>query len=179
MRIPRKMLVGGSILQGLLLSGMILIAGCKKNEHVDLPAKEKSSLLISADVYFRNFESTSIVDLDDNALKTASDMIFSVIETAKIEKLKHELDVTPCVKAPDVADVGDVRLLVELRDGENHVHVWHASQFYFQDGLHGRICEFNSLDKQRLEKMLRALEPAQERGQPHYLNSSNSKASFD
>lgn len=134
-----------------------LLIGCDER-HVSIPvASKEPDRPVRVDVFMRHFDSTAPFRLDDEALMSANDFSFSVTDPLSVDRINREIMDMACTPAHDVADVGDVRLLIQLNDGAGYVHKWHASQFYYQDEADGAICVLDRTDKQRLENMVQSL----------------------
>ena len=91
-----------------------------------------------AEVFYRSFDSTSIVNLDAAALSHAYDQRLT-LHGSELQALLRALPGT-CVEAPS-EHVQDLRLLIRW-SGERS-WVWEASQFAYRDGRTGATCQFS------------------------------------
>ena len=98
-----------------------------------------------AEVYYRSFDSTSIVALDAAALRGAYDRHLTVRSPAQLAALNRALSGQCQVVSPQ--DVRDLRLLIEWPGGQPRS--WEASQFAYRDSRTKRACAFSQA-KQRV-----------------------------
>jgi len=137
----------------------LLFIGLGGSCHERAPAFWTTSpaVITKVDIYYKDFDSTSPVELDESSLKTASDDSLSITNRQKIEFVVHELDSLQCSVVSDTSRVGDLRLLVELSDSGGRSRTWRGSRFYFQSQYGGSICKMTSLDRRKLEGLLSTL----------------------
>ena len=99
-----------------------------------------------ADIYYRSFDSTSIVALDATALISASEHHLVVDAPSELQALIRALP-APCKPVP-ATDVVDLRLLI--RSSGHHPWSWEASQFAYYDSRTGQNCEFTRAQQAKL-----------------------------
>lgn len=153
MPIIDKMLAIGARWRFLCVLALIISGGFYHDSTLAFLAAAPT-VITRVDIYYKDFESTSPVQLDDSSLKTASDISLSTTDRHKIALVKRELDSLPCEVVSTITDVGDLRLLVELSDSDGRVHTWRGSRFYFQNRHGTSVCKLTSSDMGKLEALL-------------------------
>jgi len=92
-----------------------------------------------AEVFYRSFDSTSIVDLDAAALSNAYDHHLVLDKPGQLEALAKSLP-NACVPEPPEY-VRDLRLLIRWSGATTWS--WEASQFGYRDSRTGITCQFS------------------------------------
>ena len=99
-----------------------------------------------ADIYYRSFDSTSIVALDASALISASEHHLVLNTPSQLQVLFRALPAS-CKPVP-ATNVVDLRLLI--RWSGSHSWSWQASQFAYYDGRTGQSCKFSRAQQSKL-----------------------------
>ena len=92
-----------------------------------------------AEVFYRSFDSTSIVDLDAAALSNANDHHLVLEKPGQLDALSKSLP-SSCVPEPPEY-VRDLRLLIRWSGATTWS--WEASQFGYRDSRTGITCRFS------------------------------------
>lgn len=127
-----------------------VIFGCPASVGSD--AKQEQRSTASMDVYYRDFDTTSIVDIDVEALKHANDLSYSLAgESAETLDVKlHSLNCQ--IDRDQVAQ--DLRLLVIYR-AKNMAEEWRFSKFFFVTP-DGTRCQLNDVQRKLLDGWIRS-----------------------
>lgn len=131
-------------------------------------AQQVHSANVSATVYYRDFDATSIVNLDTKALKHANDLSYSLTGNSA-EKLDAKLHSLGCHidrgRMPQ-----DLRLLVVYQSG-NKNEEWRFSKFFFV-APNGKRCELNGAHRRLLDGLVRSENPTGKKGKADVENKS-------
>ena len=92
----------------------------------------------SADVYFRPFEATSIVRLDESIMVTSAGSEFHITSKPQLARILSLLD-APCQTSPHPAKDMDLRLLIYFNSNAGRT-TWKASRFDYYNGFTGKVC---------------------------------------
>lgn len=118
-------------------------------------AQEMHGANASVEVYYRDFDTTSIVNLDVKALKHANDLSYSL--TGKpAEDLDAKLHSLGCQVDRDHMQQ-DLRLLVVYQSGDKSEE-WQFSKFFFVTP-NGKRCELNDAHRRLLDGIVRSHNP--------------------
>ena len=101
-------------------------------------AAPPSSRTPKAEVFYRSFDSTSIINLDAAALSHAYDQHLT-LHGSELQALLSALP-NKCAAAP-LGHVQDLRLLIRWSGKASWA--WEASQFAYRDGRTGATCQFS------------------------------------
>lgn len=123
---------------------------------------------VSAKVYYRDFDTTSIVNLDAKALKHANDLSYSLTGNSA-EKLDAELHSLGC-RIDRGRMPQDLRLLVVYQSGDKNEE-WQFSKFFFV-APNGKRCELNDAHRRLLDGLVRSQSPVGKKGKADVENKS-------
>ncbi|UXA51405.1 hypothetical protein M0D45_11620 [Xanthomonas prunicola] len=96
----------------------------------------------NAEVFYRSFDSTSIMDLDAAALSRASDRHLFLSKPGQLQALNKV-----CLPAPPES-VRDLRLVIRWTGSA--AWSWEASQFAYRDSRTGKTCQFSPAQQDAL-----------------------------
>ncbi len=92
----------------------------------------------SADVYFRTFEATSIVRLDESIMVTSAGSEFHITDKSRLARILSLVQ-APCQPSPRPDTDMDLRLLIYFNSSPGRT-TWKASRFDYYNGFTGKVC---------------------------------------
>ena len=92
----------------------------------------------SADVYFRPFEATSIVRLDESIMVRSAGSEFHITDKPRLARVVSLVN-APCQPSPHPAKDMDLRLLIYFNSSSGRT-TWKASSFDYYNGFTGKVC---------------------------------------
>jgi|SRR6185312_1501752 len=113
-------------------------------------ASQPQTNVSGVEVYYRSFDSTSIVNLDAKALIGAHDRHLVISKPSQVKALLGALG-QPCNSVPPW-QAQDLRLLILV--GGSHPWRWEASNFAYRDSRTGATCLLSSSQQSHLLALL-------------------------